>query len=353
MPHTKVIFRLGETLVEVKRHFISNLSDLLIYDIFFKIIVTTVFGPISAGIINRLIASGGAYVIGNEQIIDFVLSPMGIIAVIVSGAFTLAIFFAEQTGIVLIASRSRFGLHLRAYEAFYGMLKHLRALIELGVRQALIGLLCLAPLAAMLVAAYYYVNLRYDLNFLLVEKPPVFWLAAAIAGFIGICGLLVIGILYIGWIFSVPLCVLDDENPSTALRQSRRLVSGNFWRIGSLLAGWAILIISTGVMITLGLDLLAGFILNQIGGNHTVVIPAVCILLGFYGLTAAALTFIGFTANSLLTAELYYAIREAGRIPPTLKHHGNPAAKPAGPVRPRTTWAKTACRKRCQYCAGS
>ena len=339
MPHTKIKPRLGETLIEVKRHFIDNLPNLLIFDIFFKIIVTTVFGPISAGIINRLIASGGTYVIGNEQIIDFVLSPLGIIAVIISGALALAIYFAEQTGIVLIASRSRFGIHLRSYEAFYGMVKHLRTLIELGARQMIIGLLYLAPLTAMLVAAYYYVNSRYDLNFLLVEKPPIFWLGVAIAGFIGICGLLVIGTLYIGWIFSVPLCVLDDEKPSSALRKSRNLVSGNFWRIGLLLAGWAILITSSGVIVTFALDLLAEFILNQIGGNQTVVIPAVCILLGIFGLTAAALTFIGFTANSLLTAELYYEIREANGIPPATKPLGNPSGKTAGPTGRRTIWA--------------
>ncbi len=339
MPHTKSKFRLGETLIEVKRHFIGNLSDLLIFDIFFKIIVTTVFGPISAGIINRLIASGGTYVIGNEQIIDFVLSPLGIVAVIVSGALALAIFFAEQTGIVLIASRFRFGIHLRSYEAFYGMLKHLRILIELGARQIIIGLLYLAPLAAMLGAAYYYLNLRYDLNFLLVEKPPVFWFGAALAGFIGICGLLVIGILYIGWIFSVPLCVLEAENPSTALHKSRRLVSGNFWRIGLLLVGWAILITATGVIITFALDLLGEFILNRIGGNQTIVIPAVCILLGFYGLTAAALTFIGFTANCLLIAGLYYEIREANGIHPPIKPLRNPAGKTAGPAQRRTIWA--------------
>ena len=339
MPNIRSIFRLGETLIEAKRHFIGNLSALLVFDLFFKIIVTTVFGPISAAIINRLIASGGTYVIGNEQIIDFVLSPMGVVAVVVSGALGLAIYFAEQTGIVLIASRSRFGVPLRFYEAFYGMLKHLRVLIELGARQTIIGLLYLAPLAAMLVAAYHYLNLGYDLNFLLVEKPPVFWLSAAFAGFIGIGGLLVIGILYIGWIFSVPLCVLDNENPSNALRKSRHLVRGNFWRIGRLLAGWALLMAASGAFFTFALDFLGEFILNQIGGNLTVVIPAVCILLGIYGLTAAALTFIGFTVNCLLIAGLYYEICDSKVCPPTRRPQSNSTGKTAGPVQQRTVWA--------------
>ena len=263
---------------------------------------------------------------------------MGVVAVVASGALALAIFFAEQTGIVLIASQSRFGVHLRSYEAFFGMLKHLRILIGLGARQTIIGLLYLAPLAAMLVAAYHYLNLRYDLNFLLVEKSPVFWLSAALAGFIGITGLLVIGFLYIGWIFSVPLCVLDDENPSKALRKSRQLVSGNFWRIGMLLAGWALLIAATGVFLALALDFLGEFILNHVGANLTVVIPVVCILLGFYGLTAAALTFIGFTVNCLLIAGLYYQICESKASPPTMTRHRNSAGMTAGAAQRRTVW---------------
>jgi glycerophosphoryl diester phosphodiesterase len=339
MTHNKNKFRLAETFIDVRRHFIGNLSDLLIFDIFFKIIVTTVFGPISAWIINRLIASGGAYVIGNEQIIAFVLSPIGIVAVIVSGTLALAIIFAEQAGIVSIAARSRFGSPIKSYQAFFGMLKHLRVLIELGARQVIIGLLYLAPLATMLVAAYYYLNSRYDLNFLLVEKPPPFWLGAAIAGCIGICGILVIGVLYIGWVFSVPFCVLEGEDPATALRKSRDLVSGNFWRIGLILAGWALLIAATGVIITFALDLLDEFVLNQIGDNPTVVIPTVCILLGFYGLTAAALTFIGFTANCLLIAGLYYEIREANGILPAMKPNRLSAGTMAGPARRRVVWA--------------
>ena len=334
-PSQKNIFRLKETFIEAKRHFIGNLPNLLIFDLFFKIIVTTIFGPISAWIINRLIASGGTYVIGNEQIITFVFSAGGIVTIVASGTLAMAIIFAEQTGIVLVVSRSRIGRNMRSYEAILGMLRHLRVLIDLGARQINIGLLCLSPLAAVIGLTYYYLNSSYDLNFLWIEKPPAFWLGASIAGLTAICGLLLIGRLYISWIFSVPLCVLENEKPSTALRKSRRLVSGNFWRIALILAGWFSLISVSGVIVTFLIDLMGDFVLNKIDENQTAVITAVCCLLGVYGLAASALTFIGFTVNCLLITALYYEIREAeGSLPAIESNH-----KTAGSVRRGTAWA--------------
>ena len=321
MPGGKNRLQLADTVSNVKRDFSKNLSNLLIFDIFFKIIVTAIFGPISAWILNRLVASSGAYVIGNEQIISFVFSPIGMAAVISSGALALTIIFAEQAGIILIASRSKIGGAMKAHEAIFEMLKYLRVLIELGVRQIVIGLLYLAPLAAAGGIAYYILILHHDLNFLLVEKPPVFWLAAAIVCFLGFCALLAIGILYVRWIFSVPFCVLEGEKPSLALRKSRRLVSGNFWRIVLIILGWALLITAAGVLIAFLLDSLSEFILNRIGENPAIVITVVSILLGVYGLTAAALTFIGFTANCLAITRLFYDIGEqkgwSQALPPT------------------------------------
>ena len=148
MPGLKNKFQLADVFSNVKRSFSKNLSNLLIFDIFFKIIVVTIFGPISAWIFNRLVASSGAWVIGNEQIISFVLSPVGMTAVIISGALALAIIFAEQAGMILIASRLNVGHAIKAYQALSLMLKSLRVLIELGLRQIITGLLYLAPIVA-------------------------------------------------------------------------------------------------------------------------------------------------------------------------------------------------------------
>lgn len=339
MTGRKSKFQLADVFSNVKRDFSQNLSSLLIFDIFFKIVATAIFGPISAWIFNRLVAASGAWVIGNEQIISFVLSPVGMAAVIISGALALAIIFAEQAGIILIASRFNAGQAIKAYQAFLQMLKYLRVLIELGVRQIIIGLLYLAPLAAVTGITFYILSSQHDLNYLLVEKPPVFWIGAAVAATLGICGLLVIALLYVRWIFSVPFCVLEGEKPATALRKSRSLVSGNFWRIVVIMLGWALLITAAGVLIAFLLEVLSEFILNRVGENPAIVITVASILLGFFGLTAAALTFIGFATNCLGIARLYHDIGEQKGLSQAMPPTDDLAREFSQPSQRKIVWA--------------
>jgi glycerophosphoryl diester phosphodiesterase len=339
MPDRKNNFHLADIFSQVKRDFSKNLPNLLIFDIFFKIIVTAVFGPVSAWIFNRLVASSGAWVIGNEQIISFVLSPVGMTAVIISGALALAIIFAEQAGIILIAARFNAGQKITAYQAFLQMLKHLRVLIELGLRQVIIGLLYLAPLAVIAGITFYMLSSQQDLNYLLVEKPPVFWIGTAIAAGLGICGLLVIAWLYIRWIFSVPFCVLESQKPARALRNSRNLVSGNFWRVTVMVLGWALLILGVGLLSAFFLETLSEFILNRVGENLAFIVIVVCILLGFYGLIAAALTFIGVTTSCLVTARLYYDIGGQRGLSQAIPPIHDLAGKFSPPSHPKIVWA--------------
>ncbi|CAB1082320.1 Glycerophosphoryl diester phosphodiesterase (EC [Olavius algarvensis Delta 1 endosymbiont] len=316
MPDPKHKFSIAELFYYVKGDFSHNLSNLLIFDIFFKIVATVVLGPVSAWIFNRLVASSGAWVIGNEQIISFILSPVGLVAFITSGALALAIFFAEQAGMILITAHFNAGRKLTAYQTLLQIMKSMHVLIELGLRQVIASLLYLAPLAVMAGITFYTVSSQHDLNYLLVGKPPIFWAGAAIVGGLGLGALLVIVRLYIHWIFSVPFCVLAGDRPAAALRNSRKLAYGRKGRIAAILLGWVLLILGAGLLSTILFDALSGLILNRIGSNPAITVAVVCILLGLYGLLATTLTFIGFSTSSLVIARLYWIFGGEKKLPP-------------------------------------
>lgn len=320
MPDPKRKYPLAELFSDVIGEFSHNLSSLLIFDIFFKIIATVILGPVSAWIFNRLVASSGAWVIGNEQIISFVLSPVGLLAFITSGALTLAIFFAEQTGVILIAAHFKAGRKITAYQTLMQTLRVMHVLIELGVRQVIVSLLYLAPLAVVAGLTFFKVSTQHDLNYLLVEKPPVFWVGAAMVGGLGIVALLVIARLYIQWIFSVPFCVIEGDKPAAALHNSRKLVKGRTGRIAAIILGWILLIFGAGLFGTILFDALSGLILNRIGSNPATTVAVVCTLLGLYGLLATALTFIGFSTTSLLVARLFWKFNRGKNCRPPLSH---------------------------------
>ena len=292
----------------VQRNFGICLSDLLIYDIFFKIVAVAILGPLASWIFNRLVSTSGALVIGNEHIVSFFLSPVGSVAFLLSGGLALAIVFAEQAGLIIIASRSEAGLRIKFFQAAWLVTKSPGRLIELAVRQVLTAALYLAPLAVIGGVSFMVLTADHDVNYLLAAKPPSFWVGAAVLALLALGGILIIGVLYIRWIFSVPICMLAGDKPAAAMQKSRDLVSGNFRQIAVVIWGWALLTMAAAGATALLLGVFSELILKRIGENPVIVISTVCVVLALYAFTAAVLTFIGFAVNCLLITRLYIDI---------------------------------------------
>ena len=292
----------------VQRNFGICLADLLIYDIFFKIVAVAILGPLASWIFNRLVSTSGALVIGNEHIVSFFLSPVGSVAFLLSGGLALAIVFAEQAGLIIIASRSEAGLRIKFFQAAWQVTKSPGRLIELAVRQVLTAALYLAPLAVIGGVSFMVLTADHDVNYLLAAKPPSFWVGAAVLALLALGGILIIGVLYIRWIFSVPICMLAGDKPAAAMQKSRDLVSGNFRQIAVVIWGWALLTMAAAGATALLLGVFSELILKRIGENPVIVISTVCVVLALYAFTAAVLTFIGFAVNCLLITRLYIDI---------------------------------------------
>lgn len=292
----------------VQRNFGICLADLLIYDIFFKIVAVAILGPLASWIFNRLVSTSGALVIGNEHIVSFFLSPVGSVAFLLSGGLALAIVFAEQAGLIIIASRSEAGLRIKFFQTAWQVTKSPGRLIELAVRQVLTAALYLAPLAVIGGVSFMVLTADHDVNYLLAAKPPSFWIGAAVSALLALGGILIIGVLYIRWIFSVPICMLAGDKPAAAMQKSRDLVSGNFRQIAVVIWGWALLTMAAAGATALLLGVFSELILKRIGENPVIVISTVCVVLALYAFTAAVLTFIGFAVNCLLITRLYIDI---------------------------------------------
>lgn len=298
----------AETFSGVQRNFGLCLADLLIYDIFFKIVAVAILGPLAAWIFNRLVATSGALVIGNEHIVSFFLSPVGSVAFILSGGLALAIVLAEQAGLIIIASQSEAGRRMKIFQAGWHVTKSLSRLVELAVRQVITSALYLAPLAGIGFVSFMVLTVDHDINYLLAAKPPSFWIGAAVVAVLALGGMLIIGMLYIRWVFSLPICVLAGDKPAAAMQKSRDLVSGNFRQIAVIIGGWFLLTLAAAGATTVLLDAFSTFFLRHIGENPTIVIGAVCVVLALYAFTAVVLTFIGFAINCLLITRLYVDI---------------------------------------------
>jgi len=197
---------------------------------------------------------------------------------------------------------------MKIFQAGWHVTKSLSRLVELAVRQVITSALYLAPLAGIGFVSFMVLTVDHDINYLLAAKPPSFWIGAAVVAVLALGGMLIIGMLYIRWVFSLPICVLAGDKPAAAMQKSRDLVSGNFRPIAVIIGGWFLLTLAAAGATTVLLDAFSTFFLRHIGENPTIVIGAVCVVLALYAFTAVVLTFIGFAINCLLITRLYVDI---------------------------------------------
>ena len=294
---------------------LPQFSQFALYDIFFKIVSASILGPLVAWVSRRLLSAAGYQLASNEQIFTFVFSPIGLVAFAVGSASALAILFAEQAGFIFIAAHSMAGRPVKYYQALWHSLKKISTLFELGLLQIVRYLVYLIPFLAIGGIAYVILTSGHDVNYLISERPPTFWVGAVTAVLLGAGAAWVVVVLFVRWIFSVPICMLENKKPADALKESRLLMRTDFLKITLILAGWGLLTVVSSALILQVLASASAFILGSLADNLTIILPVTGILLAVYVLLAAVASFVGFAIFCLLVTHFYTDIRTRNGLP--------------------------------------
>ena len=289
----------------VWRQFRAGFWRFLEFDVFFKILAAVVLQPISAWLASVLISSTGYPAFSNERIIAFLLSPVGVATVIVSGTAAAAIIFTEFAGLVVLNAALSSSRPMTSAEALWRTIKKLPELAKLGMVVIVAFGLALTPFAALAALTYRALLSGADINYFLAETPPRFWAAAAIGLVLLIGAALVVAMLYIRWIFSVPALLFEAKGAVAALRKSSELVAGSMLKVGGVLLAWGGAIFAAGLVVTGLVDLLGPFLVAAVGGDRGVVLVMVGVIGALYVTALVALAFLGVTINGLLIVGLY------------------------------------------------
>jgi glycerophosphoryl diester phosphodiesterase len=198
----RVIGRIVSAMVRDLR---GNLPALIGYEVLFRILLAAVLAPLTAWVVTSIISMSRSLAISNEQIVSFLLSPIGLLAVLVAGTAAVAALLAQGAGVMLIAVAGRSGSGSGPIRAAIGVVRILPRLLQLALRQvAWFALLC-APFAAVAGVTAAVLLARHDVNYYLHVKPPSFWVGATIGGLMLLGAAIVAVTLYLRWLFAVPL----------------------------------------------------------------------------------------------------------------------------------------------------
>jgi glycerophosphoryl diester phosphodiesterase len=295
---------------QVWRDFRFALSELAVYEALMKLIGLAVFAPLSAWLFAAMLRASGRLAISNTEILDFALSPIGLATLLVLAAVAIAIGFAEQSGLLLIAAGAQVDRPVSAMAALAAMVHGLPRFLLLALSQVAVYAVVLAPFLIGIGATYFSLLAEADINFYLARKPPEFLLAFAIAAVLSLGLAAAWATLYVVWIFALPACVFDGDTPRAALRRSRELVRGRFFATAKPFVAWAALMSLLG-MIVEGVLWCGEWVLLSIAGtNASLVAGAIAMMMLLHVIGLVVATFVGFTSNALLVARLYAAARE-------------------------------------------
>jgi len=281
---------------------------LLVFYLFFTGAVLAALTPVLSGALAAIEPITGQAAISTGGLVQFVLSPGGLLWLATTAFLAALLLILQQAGMTWIAASGGRREYRIAISALWALTRHFRRLLTLTLLQVGGHLLTATPFLIVIVLAYQWLLSPHDLYYLRLERPPVVWWFMGIAGFAVIGMVLCNGWLYLRWILSVPLALLDGLGARSALRQSSRYVHGQrLPAAGALMTGLAGLILLPFLMTWL-FQAAGGQLLGALPERMELLLPATLALITLYTLFTLALAFTAMAAYSML---LYSAYRKA------------------------------------------
>jgi glycerophosphoryl diester phosphodiesterase len=319
----------------VWRDFLRARRALFIYEILFELLKAWLFVPAVAVLLAAILSRAGHIAVSNQDILGFLLTPLGLLYAALFSIVGVALLLFEQAGIMALAALTGGAERPLFKQALGAVFRKLLRIVRLGAVQAALLALALVPFVLLAVLTYGLLLPEHDIYFYWNDRPPVFWLAAAIGGLL-LLGALAFGAwLAVRWALALPIIVFEDQSSRAALRASRERVRGVGWRVGLILLGWLAGVLLLGVVVEAGFRLLAAAVLDRTGERPTTLV----LLLVAQGGVLATLSFVLVVGLGLITRRLYLLRSEQLGLRPQDGWETVPGTeKPVSPWSWRLAW---------------
>ena len=213
---------------------------LLTTDVIYKLVAFVVLTPLVGGALRLFLSTSGSAVVADEDILSFVLSPIGLTTLVLIGAVTLAIVALEQACLMAIGFGETRGHRVTVAGALWYGARHAWSILVLTLRIFVRALLIALPFLIAGGVVYLVLLRAHDINYYLAERPPIFlFTAGIIAALLAVMAVLVIKRL-ISWSFALPSVLFEAMGPAEAMAASEERVRGHRWSIAFVLVAWGV-----------------------------------------------------------------------------------------------------------------
>lgn len=255
--------------------------------------------------------------LADQDIAYFLLSPFGMLALILFAALLITILAFEQAALMRIGIGLIHGRRVSTLEAVWFIVARVSRLFLFSAHLVARVLVLTVPFLAIAGGIALFLITDYDINYYLSKTPPEFWKAVVLIGLT----LIVMAILLVhklaGWWLSLPLVLFGGVAPGKSFHESVQITRGHRRLILATLAVWA------GTAIVLSV---AAFGLVRLLGSWTV--PGVSDSLTTLVVLLGGLSALLIVANTLVTT--FSSGTLAYLIVGMFQHYGPPITEAEG-----------------------
>ena len=297
----------------------------------FALLSVVLFAPLAAVTGRLLLRLSGEPAVADQDIAWFLLSPAGLVAMVVFVGLAIGILAFEQAALVRVVVGQLEESRIRAVDALRFAGARMPTLLWYSAHLAVRVLIVLLEFLAIGAAIAWGLLREYDINYYLTARPPEFLVAAVLIGIVLAIGIVVLARKLLNWSLALPLVLFEGVPPAQSFSASTRRIHG--WRL-PLLGSLMLWLLSALVLGVLGLGLVriaGGFAVPPFAGD----LSALVIVLGLLALLLAAVNLLvtAFTSGhfAAIVADYYIRLaRREGKKPVLLERT---TAVPPRPVR--------------------
>ena len=239
---------LSEALIDFRRCW----PRLIAADLLARLVTLLLLAPFCGLLLQVFLTTTETGVVADAALVDFVLHPLGLAAILIGASLSLAIVLVETSQLTVIGFASAENTRLRAWAALAYVARRAPQVSALAGIVVLRLLLIATPFLAALAVLYWLILREHDINYYLADQPPDFLVATAVAG------LLVPGMVFLmayqlsSWILALPMVLFEGLSGRAALRASKTAVTPHRGRIFRWLVNWiASVLLASGLINTL------------------------------------------------------------------------------------------------------
>jgi len=310
-----VVIGLGKNVRRILR---ANIVSILIIHLAFITLGFILFTPLLGGLGRLLLSLSSHEVLADTDIIFFLLSPYGMTALIVFGAMLITILIFEQAAMMItyIAATEDAKKDLIQILSFTAA----KALVIFKFSVLLVFrlLIIVLPFLAAGGLVAWLALTKYDINYYLANKPPIFFGAAALIGALLLIMAFVLVRKLLSWSLTLPLILFGGSSPGQSFNQSVALVKGNKKLVALVLVGWGLSIFILSMLVFGLVQLLTSNIIPLFYDRMTILL----VVIGFLVALLAVANFLITTLASGSFAGLLVELSRHFGVPTSVKDIG-------------------------------